>query len=113
MSADEVTTTVVLRVVNLGTQARLPDRPGDMERAIEKAILEAAVEVTRLAERNRVVLFHEPAEITIHVNMKVSGVEVPGDLDIEEVRPNVQQLPQSVWRNGVLYSVSEESSRKG
>lgn len=99
---------VVLPCVSLGSTARLPDRPGDMEREIARAVTRTAAELTALAKRDRVVLIDEPAEVVIIVSMKVTGVQIPEDLDIEEIRRHVSFLPRAAAYNGVLWNTEPE-----
>lgn len=98
---------VVLPVISLGSTARLPDRPGDMEEEIAKAATRAAVELTALANRDRVILIDEPAEVVIMVSLKVTGVQVPEDLDLEEIRRHVSFLPRAAAYQGVLWDTGE------
>lgn len=96
--------TITLAVVDLAERARLRDQPGDMERQITQAIARAAAELSRLAQRDRIILFTDEPSIEVHVQVRVSGAQVPEEVDIEEVRRHVSTLPRSVWSQGVLWS---------
>lgn len=77
---------VVLPIVALAATERLRDTPGDMEERIERAIAQALIEVTRVAERDRVVLSTDHVEVAVRVEVRVDGVQVPPELDMEDVR---------------------------
>lgn len=100
-------TKVVLPVVSLGATARLPDRPGHVELAISRAITQVAAELSALAKRDRVVLIDDAPEVVITVALRAEGVQVPEDLDVEEIRRHTSFLPRAAMYQGVLWDTEQ------
>jgi hypothetical protein len=84
---------VVIPIETLAQQVRLPDAPGDMERRIEIAIMQASLAVAQTAERLGAVLVND-VDVAVLVEVKARAVRPPDGVDKEELR---RHLPSSLY----------------
>lgn len=95
---------VVLPVVALGATERLRDAPGHTEQRVSEAIARALVTITELAREQRIVLSGDHVDVNVSVEVRVDGVQVRDDIDIEDVRRHLPTTKPLVY--GMAYRLS-------